>query len=317
MLMKSSLLCLAVLAVVLMVVAASMPILQGDSGRARLKAIRNRREAFRQELKNRKPQATSLRERLSRKTLSHKLSERFRLRKFGNMDKLRNKLLVAGWRDPNTLSKFLVIRLSLPVAMVSYLVLMIYLGPLGDHVKPALRPLALAAAAACGFGLPGLLVTNAAQNRAKKLSRQFPDALDLMLVCVEAGLSIEQAFMRITEELGAAIPEVAEEFALTGAELAFLGDRQQAYANMVSRTQLPEFKGLATALSQSDAYGTSVGGSLRALSEDSRRLRTLMVEKKAGSLGPKMTVPMIMLILPCMFLVLIGPAVIQVMHATQ
>lgn len=313
MLMKSTVLCLGVLAAMLFVFALAIPLLQGDSGRARLKAVRARREAFRDDLKQKKPTSTSLRDKLAKKTFSSKLSERLNLRRFGDMNQLRNKLMLAGWRDPNTLPKFLVIRAVFPLAVGGYLAMTIYGGALGGHVKPALRPVAVFGGALCGFLLPGILVKNACLNRAKKLSKQFPDALDLMLVCVEAGLSVEQSFMRITEELGDAIPEVAEEFALTGAELAFLGDRHQAYKNMVARTQMAEFKSLATSLSQSETYGTSVGGSLRALSEDSRRMRVLTVEKKAGTLGPKMTVPMILLILPCMFLVLIGPAIIQVM----
>jgi tight adherence protein C len=313
-LMKSAILSMGSLAAVLVVLVMALPFMGGDSGRARLKAIRAKREAFREELTtSKKPKNASLRERLAKKSMSAKISERLNLSKFVNMDRLRTKLVVAGWRDANTLPKFLVIRFVLPFAVMGYLAFTIYAGALGASVKPPLRPFAVLGGGLLGLLIPGIIVTNASQNRAKKLTRQFPDALDLMLVCVEAGLSIEQAFMRITEELGEAIPEIAEEFALTGAELSFLGDRRQAYVNMVTRTNLQEFKSLATALSQSDDFGTSIGGSLRALSEDSREMRVLMVEKAAGKLSPKMTIPMILLILPCMFMVLIGPAVIQVM----
>ena len=313
-LMKSVVLSMGTLAALLAVLAIAMPFMGGDSGRARLKAIRAKREAFREDLAVRKkPKGLSLRERMAKKSLSMKISERLNLSKFVNMDRLRNKLVQAGWRDPNTLPKFLVVRLILPFAVAGYLAFTIYAGALGPSIKPPLRPFAVLGGALLGVFIPGIMVSNAIQNRAKKLTRQFPDALDLMLVCVEAGLSIEQAFMRITEELGEAIPEIAEEFALTGAELSFLGDRKQAYVNMVSRTGLQEFKSLATALAQSDDFGTSIGSSLRALSEDSREMRVLMVEKAAGKLSPKMTIPMILLILPCMFMVLIGPAVIQVM----
>ena len=313
MIMKSAVLAAGILATLLVFAAVAMPLMSGDSGRSRLKAIRARRDQYREDLTVKTPKTSSIRDRLTQKSTAAKLSEKLNLRRFVNMDRLKAKLIMAGWRDPNTLPKFLVIHLVLPFAVAGYLGWAIYAGPLGPHVTGILRPLAVAGGSLLGLCLPSIMVSNAAQNRQKKLSKQFPDALDLMLVCVEAGLSIEQSFMRITEEIGDSIPEVAEEFALTGAELSFLGDRPAAYVNMVARTQMTEFKGLATALSQSESYGTSVGGSLRQLSEDSRKMRVLMVEKKAGGLGPKMTIPMIMFVLPCMFMVLIGPSVIQVM----
>ncbi len=296
----------------LFILAIAMPFIQGDSSRARLKAIRMKREAFRDDLSTKKTHTVSLRDRLGKKSLSEKLSTKLKLSSFTNMDKLRNQLLIAGYRDPNTLPKFLLIRISAPILIVSYLIFTIYFGPLGKHVPVHLRPLAVLGGGFVGFMLPKIIVTNAATKRKTLLSRQFPDALDLLLVCVEAGLSIEQSFMRITEEIGDSIPEVSDEFALTGAELSFLGDRLSAYTNMVARTQMAEFKGLATALSQSEAYGTSVGGSLRVLSEDSRKMRTLAIEKKAGGLSAKMTIPMIMLILPCLFLIMMGPAVLAI-----
>ena len=315
--MKSAIISVGVLSSLLLVTAVALPFLQGDSGKARLKAVQAKREAFRDEISQRKPAATTLRERIGKKTFFSKLSTKLNLSNFGNMDRIRARLVLAGWRDPNTLPKYLVVRIMLPIVIASYLSFSIYAGPLGHYVPGTLRPVAVLFGAFIGFSLPAVLVKNAVQTRAKKMTKQFPDALDLMLVCVEAGLSIEQSFMRITQEIGDSIPEVAEEFALTGAELAFLGDRPTAYNNLVARTESTEFKGLATALSQSEVYGTSVGGALRALSEDSRAMRVLRVEKAAGSLGPKMTIPMILLILPCMFLMRVGPAVIQVMAITR
>jgi tight adherence protein C len=316
--MKSATVTMGVLTVALTVVAIALPILGGDSSRSRLRAIRATREKYRAEIKEfRKPKTVSMRERMSKKSFSQKLSERLRLSRFFNMDKMRAKLVLAGWRDPNTLPKFMIIHLILPFAVAGYLAFAIYGGALSSHVKPKYRPFVVLGGGLAGLMLPSILLSNAAENRKRKLSKQFPDALDLMLVCVEAGLSVEQSFMRITEEIGDSIPEVAEEFALTGAELSFLGDRPLAYVNLVARTQSPEFKGLSTALAQSEAYGTGVGVALRSLSEESRKQRMVNIEKAAGGLGPKMTIPMVLLILPCMFLILIGPAVIQVMGLTK
>jgi tight adherence protein C len=308
----------AVIASFLFVITVSLPFLSGDSGKARLKAIRASREAFREEISSRRPKTVKLREKMNKRSFYSQLSARMNLSKYVNMDKLKTKLMRAGWRDPNTLPKFLVIRMLLPIGLASYVAFTLYTGgPIGKHVSHSMRPIAILGAIAVGFFMPGVLLSNAETKRAQILGKQFPDALDLLLVCVEAGLSVEQSFMRITEEIGESIPEVAEEFAITGAELSFLGDRGQAYTNMVTRTQMPEFKGLATALAQSEAYGSSVGGALRVLSEDSREMRKSNVEKKAASLSPKMTIPMIMLILPCMFLVLMGPAVLKVLETIK
>jgi len=303
-------------AAVLAVAAVAMPLMADDSERSRLKAIRVRREQVRKE-SSRKPKELSLHDRVRRKTLSEKVSKRLNLRRFVNIGQLKMRLAQAGWRDPNTLPKFLTAHLVLPLAAGAYLAFAVYGGAWTASIAPAYRPAVVFGGALASLFLPSLFVVNATQRRQKKLSLQFPDALDLMLVCVEAGLSVDYSFMRITNEMGHAIPEVSEEFALTGAELSFLGDRPRAYVNLVERTMLPEFKALATVLSQAEGYGTSVSGALRSLTEDSRKMRMLAIEKKAGSLGPKMTIPMIVFILPCMFVVLLGPAVIQALRSLR
>jgi tight adherence protein C len=145
------------------------------------------------------------------------------------------------------------------------------------------------------------------------MTATFPDMLDLLVICVEAGLSIEAAFTRVTEEIADSSPVLAEEIGLTSAELTFLGDRSKAYANLSARTGLPAAKSLATALIQSERYGTPVSVALKVLAQENRDDRMAKAEKKAGALPAQLTVPMIVFFLPVLFLVIIGPAIIQMM----
>jgi tight adherence protein C len=170
----------------------------------------------------------------------------------------------------------------------------------------------MAAAAVIGFFFPNIIVSNAIQKRQQELTRSFPDALDLLVICVEAGLSIEAAFSRVADEIAEACPPLAEELGLTTAELAFLGDRRQAFENLSDRTGLEGTKSLATSLIQAEKYGTPVALALRVLSQENREARMSKAEKKAGALPAQLTVPMILFFLPALFVVLIGPAIIQV-----
>jgi tight adherence protein C len=172
---------------------------------------------------------------------------------------------------------------------------------------------------ATGLGnyLPQILLRNQITKRQQKLQRSYPDALDLIVICVESGMSIEAAFTKVTEQMIEGAPEIAEEFGLTTAELAFLSDRRQALENLAERTGLPAFKSLSTTLQQSEKYGTPVAVGLRVLSKESREARMAAAEKKAAALPPKLTVPMILFFLPVLFLIIAGPAVIQVMATLQ
>jgi len=163
-----------------------------------------------------------------------------------------------------------------------------------------------------GFYLPKVLLANTVTKRQESMTDAFPDALDLMVICVEAGLSIENAFARVTEEIMESSAVLAQELGLTSAELAFLGDRRQAYENFSKRTGLPSAKALATTLIQSEQYGTPVGVALKVLSQEKRDERMSAAEKKAASLPAKLTVPMIIFFLPVLFLVVIGPAAIRI-----
>jgi tight adherence protein C len=165
-----------------------------------------------------------------------------------------------------------------------------------------------------GAYLPTLWLKNRTAKRQQSIKRAWPDALDLMLLCVEAGMSVEHAFKRVAKEIGMQSPELAEEITLTTAELSFLEDRTRAYDNLGRRTGLDVVKSVTTALIQADRYGTSVGTSLRVMAEEGRETRMMDAEKKAAALPPKLTVPLIVFFLPVLFIVIIAPAIIKMIE---
>ena len=169
-------------------------------------------------------------------------------------------------------------------------------------------------AAYTGIKAPELFLVNTAKKRQAEIRRAWPDALDLTLICVESGMAIENAFRKVSTEIAASSVVLAEELALMTAEMSFLPDRRQAYENLVMRTGLEPVKSVATPLIQAERYGTPIGQALRVLSQESRDQRMNEAEKKAASLPPKLTVPMILFFLPVLFVVIITPAVIQVMR---
>ncbi len=179
--------------------------------------------------------------------------------------------------------------------------------------KPiGVRLIAVAGMGLLGYLMPQILLSNAVQKRQKALSRAFPDALDLIVICVESGMSIEAAFAKVTDQMGETSPEMAEEMGLTSAELAFLSDRRQAFENLSDRTGLPAFKALATTLLQAERYGTPIANGLRVLAQENREARMSIAERKAAALPAQLTVPMIIFFLPVLFIVVVGPAAIQV-----
>jgi tight adherence protein C len=224
------------------------------------------------------------------------------------------KLRVAGFRGQNPLTKFLFFRLVLP--FVFFGVALVYLFLLnGLPEQPAFIKLFVAILAAyAGFYTPVLYVSNRAQKRKQSIQLAWPDALDLMLICVESGMSVEAAMRRVAEEIGAQSVALAEELVLTNAELSYLQERRQAYENLSNRTGLESVKSVAQALVQAERYGTPVAHALRVLANESRDMRMNEAEKKAAALPPKLTVPMILFFLPVLFAIILGPAGIQISH---
>ncbi|MDF1634275.1 type II secretion system F family protein [Mycoplana sp. MJR14] len=223
-----------------------------------------------------------------------------------------NRLRQAGYRSQNALNIFLFARFVLPFVFFAVGAFYIfYLGHLGD--KPlAIRILAAIGAAYLGFYAPNIFISNRVSKRQLSIKRAWPDALDLLLICVESGVSMEVALRRVADEIAAASSELAEELVLTTAELSFLQDRRVAYENLGTRTGLDIVKAVMQALIQAERYGTPIAQALRVLAQESRDQRMNEAEKKAAALPPKLTVPMIVFFLPVLIAVILGPAGIQV-----
>jgi tight adherence protein C len=165
-----------------------------------------------------------------------------------------------------------------------------------------------------GMRIPALFLMNLIKRRQLSIRRAFPDALDLMLICVESGMSVDAAFRKVSEEIGSQSIPLAEELTLTTAELSYLQERRQAYDNLSARTNMENVKAICTALVQAERYGTPLGQALRVLAQENRDMRMSEAEKKAAALPPKLTVPMILFFLPVLFVVILGPAAIRVME---
>jgi tight adherence protein C len=168
-----------------------------------------------------------------------------------------------------------------------------------------------------GYYLPDLWVSNVIGRRQQSIMQAFPDALDLMLICVESGMSIESSFTKVAAEIGTQSSELAEELALTTAELSYLPDRRQAFDNLARRCGHQGVRAVATALNQAEKYGTPLGQALRVTATENREMRMQEAEKKAASLPAKLTVPMILFFLPCLFVVIMGPAIMRIMHISH
>ena len=236
---------------------------------------------------------------------------RFSLQKMFADENTIDALARAGYRGPGPLNTYVFARFVTPFGL--FVVAFAYLSLTVFHD----RPLYLNAVYALFIGivgafLPNLLLKNRTIKRQQSIKRAWPDALDLMLLCVEAGMSVEHAFKRVAKEIGMQSPELAEEITLTTAELSFLEDRTRAYDNLGRRTGLDVVKSVMTSLIQADRYGTSVGTSLRVMAEEGRETRMMEAEKKAAALPPKLTVPLIVFFLPVLFIVIISPAIIKI-----
>jgi tight adherence protein C len=219
-----------------------------------------------------------------------------------------NSLRNAGYRGQNPLIMFLFLRFVLPfVALLGAAIYIFVLGNMAEH-STGMKIFMCVAIAYAGFYAPNLYISNRSSKRKFSIQRAWPDALDLMLICVESGMSVEMAFRKVSDEIGTASAELAEELVLTTAELSFLQERRQAYENLASRTGLDSVKSVMQALTQAEKYGTPVATALRVLSAESRDTRLNEAEKKAAALPPKLTVPMILFFLPVLFIVILGPA---------
>jgi tight adherence protein C len=245
------------------------------------------------------------------KKLFQQIVNRFNLAKDDEDGETALMLRQAGYRGHGPVVTFLAVRLIVPLVMLliasAYVFLLLHLEqPLAVKLGIVLIATGL------GYYAPFLYVRSQIAKRQKAIRRAWPDALDLLLICVESGMSIEAALLKVSAEIGSQSVELAEELSLTTAEMSYLQDRRKAYENLGIRTGIDNVRSVVTSLIQAEKYGTPLGQSLRVLAQDGRDQRMGEAEKKAAGLPPKLTVPMIVFFLPVLFAVIMGPAGIQI-----
>ena len=293
------------------VLTLAMPYVVSDPLPKRMKAVALEREKMRQRERERMAQTNKVALRQSPKMYMKRVVDNFNLSKWVGQEEARTLLVQAGFRGHAPYVTYLFFRMVMPVIML--VVALFYIFVVLDLDYPPMLKLAMSIGAAyLGMHSPNLFLKNKIARRQLSLKRAFPDALDLLLICVESGMSIEAAFRKVSEEVGSQSVPLAEEFTLTTAELSYLPDRRQAYENLAQRTGLEGVKAVCLALQQSERYGTPLGTTLRVLAQENRDMRMAEAEKKAAGLPPKLTVPMIVFFLPVLFVVILGPAAIKV-----
>lgn len=293
------------------IVTLALPYMERDRLGTRLKAVASRREELRQ--KQREAFAKKNAGKPLRSTpvgFMKQTVDQFRLEKLLESEAVKMKLAQAGFRGQGPLITFLFFRLVMPV--IVFIGALIYLFLINNHeLEPLVRFGASLSASFAGFYMPNMFVENIIQRRQESIQRAFPDALDLLLICVESGMSIEAAFNRVSSEVGTQSVELAEELGLTTAELSYLQERRQAYENLGKRVGVGGVRAVCTALIQSERYGTPLAQGLRVMAQENRDMRMAAAEKKAAALPAKLTVPMIVFFLPVLFVVILGPAIIS------
>lgn len=301
---------LGALCVFATVLAVAMPMLQRDQMNRRMKEMATERDKMRTtrlaEMST-KDRAGGSKLRQTPKGFMLRIVEDLDLRsKFDNED-LRENLKRAGLRTQSHVVSFLFFRAVAPI--ICFIGAMFYMTFIDKSDYPGSINLLIALGCGfMGFYLPNIFVSNRAQKRQDSIKQAFPDALDMLLICVQSGMSVEAAFSKVGKEITAQSIELAEEMTLTTAELSYLPERRQAYENLAKRTGLPGVKAVTTALVQAERYGTPVGQALRTMAKENREMRQSEAERKAAALPPKLTVPMIVFFLPVLFVVILGPA---------
>jgi tight adherence protein C len=287
------------------------PLLVGDTLSKRMKAVASERERIRQRERERLKNGEKVSLRQTPKQLVSRVVEDLNLGKWVAQEAARDKLVMAGYRGHAPYVTFLFARMVTPIVLL--LVAILYVFVIARMTQPLPIKVGICIGAAyLGLQAPMLFLRNAISKRQLSIRRAFPDALDLLLICVESGMSIEAAFRKVSVEIGTQSVALAEEFTLTTAELSYLQDRKQAYENLARRTGIDGVKSVCLALQQSERYGTPLGQALRVMAQENRDMRMNAAEKKAAALPPKLTVPMILFFLPVLFVVILGPTGIRV-----
>ena len=295
----------------LAVLVACLAIWQALRGRnpfeRRYSQIAMRREVLRQTALNPRRQ----RQRMTAAGLMNDVVKRLNLLRSKRAHDARMLLAQAGMRSEQAMVRYLFARLSLPFAFGAFVIVDQYT----THILPFpdnLRTFVALGAAVLGFFAPDLWIGNRIKKRAHQMELGLPDALDLLVICAEAGLSLDASLIRVSRELELTWPELSEEFGITAAELTYLPERRQAFENLNARTNMASIRGVVNTLLQTAKFGTPLAQSLRILAAEFREARITRAEEKAARLPAMLTVPMILFILPTLFIVLLGPAIISI-----
>jgi tight adherence protein C len=294
------------------VITLAMPLVVTDTLGKRMKAVAIERERIRQRERERLARGEKITLRRTPKQFVQTIVDQLNLTKWVGQEDARMLLVQAGYRGHAPYITFLFFRLMMPGVML--LASLFYIFVVIKLDQPTLIKLGICIGATYfGMQLPALFVKNRIARRQLSIRRAFPDALDLLLICAESGMSIEAGFKKVSAEIGSQSIPLAEELTLTTAELSYLQDRRQAYENLGKRTNLDGVKSVCMALQQAERYGTPMAQTLRVMAQENRDMRMAEAEKKAAALPPKLTVPMILFFLPVLFIVILGPAAIRVM----
>jgi tight adherence protein C len=302
----------AAIAAMATVITLAMPLLARNDLNRRMNAVSVEREKLRQRERERLARGDKVQLRQSPKQYMKRIVDQFNLGKWVGQEQARDKLIQAGYRGNAPYVTYLFFRMVSPI--VAFMVSVFYIFFILQIDRPPMLKLGMCLFAAfVGMQVPYFFLKNQIGKRQLSVRRAFPDALDLLLICVESGMSIESAFRKVSQEIGSQSIPLAEELTLTTAELSYLQDRKVAYENLAKRTDLEGVKAVCVALQQSERYGTPLGQTLRVMAQENRDMRMSEAEKKAAALPPKLTVPMILFFLPVLFIVILGPAAIKVM----
>jgi len=302
------------IAVAVLVFATLVTLLSSIGGGAKLEGRMKAVSVRRDELKRRSRQAIGTGQGGLRHTdegFKKRVVDRLNLTKLLEDPKVAEQMIQAGFRGPGPLTTFYFFRFATPFVFMFLAALYVFvMNDFGLSVMIRLGIVMFATVA--GFYGPNILLQNAIAKRRQSIMQAFPDALDLLLICVEAGMSIESAIVKVSQEIGTTSVELAEELALLSAELSYLPERRMAYEGLAKRTNHPGVRSVSTAMIQAEQYGTPLGSALRTMAKENRDLRLSAAEKKAAALPAQLTVPMIIFFLPVLFVVILGPAIISI-----
>lgn len=292
------------------VVAFALPLLQKSEKKEKYKSIIEKRrkdlfQAAREGQSVVKKDSVSARDNIAMFYRFQKMA--------GSMgEKARDKMLQAGIRNPKAHVKFMVLRIVLPIIFVVLALLYFQALPEDNKYEMPLQIGIVFLVFVFGFKLPDIIIKNKILKRQEEFNLSFPDSLDMMLICVQGGIGLEQTIERVAAEVAEGSEVLAEELGILSAEMAMLNDRKRALQDFARRVGSSAGKSFATALIQAEQYGTSVSNAMRVMSDELRDMRMAEAERKAASLPPKLTVPMILFFLPALFIIILGPAALEV-----